>query len=450
MFIRNFIYKLFFTFYLKGGKSFKKYKKLSISTKSSFEIRQLKQLNELILFAYNNIPYYKDLFVDLPIMSNGIPVLNNIDDMRHIPFLTKDIIREQGDRLYHPDYRSRKTTWNTSGGSTGSPIRILQDEEYGRDGAGLFAMIKEMRGVPYYEYTVTIWGAARDIYGSEVSVKGKVIDLINNRLMFNAAKLPTERILEFIDLCNQKSPRFMIAYVQSIYAVAKYAKEHNIIVKPIKVIHTGAGQLFPFMRKDIEDVFGCEVFDHYGGREMGALATECKAHNGLHVLGDRVHLELVDHKGRNVEIGETGEVVITRFANRVMPLIRYKVGDTAIWAESNECSCGVVYPRLERVTGRTANNFPLRSGGYISGEFLTLSYNNVAGIINFQIKQLEYEVIIIHLVIDENYDKVDSELYIRDKMFDLFGDNLDLSFEYVQEIPLTVTGKHLFTISELV
>jgi len=425
--ILNFI---FFRFYSKGHNHLNTFRELAHSSVEDYEVRLLGRMNDLLNYSYQKIPYYREILGALPLLKNDRIEIEHIDQLKLIPILTKDIIRREGDRLYHPAYKSMKTKWNTSGGSTGAPIRILQDLEFKQSGAGLFAFVREMRGVSPHAFTVILWGAVRDLYGAKNNIKGKIVDLVNNSKVFNAAKLTPKAIEYFIEYCNKKQPKFMIAYVQSIHAVALYAKKNNIKVNPIPVIHTGAGQLFDFMRSDIEEVFSCEVFDHYGGREMGALATECKAHNGLHILGDRSHIEIVDQDYKDVPKGEVGEILVTRFANRVMPLIRYQVGDTSIWSEDVACKCGVVYPRLARITGRTSNNFKLKDGGFVSGEYLTLSYNHIAGIVKFQIRQIDFQKIIIYLVIDNNYINK-NETIIRTKMTKLFGDDLDLTFEYV-------------------
>jgi phenylacetate-CoA ligase len=58
--------------------------------------------------------------------------------------------------------------------------------------------------------------------------------------------------------------------------------------------------------------------------------------------------------------------VITDFRNRVFPLIRYRLGDLARWKEG-ACPCGVTFPLLEPVRGRTTDVLRLPSGAVIAG-----------------------------------------------------------------------------------
>jgi phenylacetate-CoA ligase len=96
------------------------------------------------------------------------------------------------------------------------------------------------------------------------------------------------------------------------------------------------------------------------------LAGECAAGDGLHVFGDSRLVEILDADGRPVAPGETGNVVVTDFRNHVFPLIRYRLGDLARWKEG-ACACGVTFPLLEPVRGRTTDVLRLPSGRAVAG-----------------------------------------------------------------------------------
>ncbi len=80
----------------------------------------------------------------------------------------------------------------------------------------------------------------------------------------------------YANLLRSYKPEVVKGYASSVYMVAKYLKEQDINdIKPRTII-TSAEMLFPQYRDLIEDVFGCKVFDYYGSREIGALASQCK------------------------------------------------------------------------------------------------------------------------------------------------------------------------------
>lgn len=113
----------------------------------------------------------------------------------------------------------------------------------------------------------------------------------------------------------------------------------------------GAEPLPPDLRRSIEDLWGVETFDRYGVAEVGNIAGECRAHQGLHV-SDSLLLELVDPgSGEPVAPGEKGEIVVSTLLSETMPLVRYRTGDLSI-LKPGFCPCGRTAPRLERILGR--------------------------------------------------------------------------------------------------
>ena len=52
--------------------------------------------------------------------------------------------------------------------------------------------------------------------------------------------------------------------------------------------------------------------------------------------------------------GELGQVLVTDLLNLAMPLIRYRIGDMAIYDET-PCKCGRSLPRLKKVAGRVTD-----------------------------------------------------------------------------------------------
>ncbi len=126
------------------------------------------------------------------------------------------------------------------------------------------------------------------------------------------------------------------------------------------------------MRSRMEESFRCEVFDRYGSRETGDMAGECDEHRGLHVLPWTCHLEVLDGQDEPVGPGEEGEIVVTGFTNRAMPLIRYRIGDRArVPAERSVCPCGRDTQMLASITGRTVDMFLGPDGAMVDGEYFT-------------------------------------------------------------------------------
>lgn len=101
-----------------------------------------------------------------------------------------------------------------------------------------------------------------------------------------------------------------------------------------------AEALTPALRRDLADTFGIELFDHCGEAQIGPLAGECRAHDGMHVHARDLFLEFLDPEtGDPVEPGGTGELVATQLGPRALPLVRYAPGDVFRLLPGS-CSCG--------------------------------------------------------------------------------------------------------------
>lgn len=95
---------------------------------------------------------------------------------------------------------------------------------------------------------------------------------------------------------------------------------------------------------------GMEVFEFYATAELGVIAYETAAHDGL-VVGEDMLVELLElGSGRPVEEGEIGEVVVTRL-DPSYPLIRFATGDLSRTL-AGPSPCGRTNMRLAGWLGR--------------------------------------------------------------------------------------------------
>lgn len=432
-------------------KNYHNIKLLSNLSKEQNDNRQLNKLNKLLNHAYKNVPYYKSIFNDLFVVNDGRIALKSIKQLSEVPFLTKDIIRQEKSNLHAMDISERSSYKNTSGGSTGEPVVFMQDRYYQNNNLANFNLARSWRGVDSYGSTIYLWGAERDTFEGEKPFKEKVKDFILNSITLNTFTLSPEIIRRYIDILNREQPELIIAYVQSIYEMAKYAKENNIYVKKQKAIHAGAGTVYGFMRDEIEEVFQCKLYNHYGSREVGAIASECNAHDGLHIMMEHTLVEVVDKNGNLCKPGEEGEIVVTTLNNYSMPLIRYKIGDIGIMQEYETCECGCSYPKLQKVVGRTTDLFKTISGSSVMPEYFIHLIGvvcNRGNIKTFQVIQEKLDLIIVKIVKGDEVteDNLDE---IEDKIKLVMGKECKVIFDFVEGIPKTRTGKFLYTISKV-
>ncbi len=115
------------------------------------------------------------------------------------------------------------------------------------------------------------------------------------------------------------------------------------------------GPSVPTMRATLEEAWQhAQVRDVYAMEELGVLAAECEAGDGLHGFEDHFVYEVVDPaSGEVLGPGERGELVVTPLRSEAMPLLRYRTGDLVI-VDDGRCSCGRSHLRLH-VMGRVVD-----------------------------------------------------------------------------------------------
>lgn len=413
--------------------------------------RQLDELNALVNHAYHHIPYYHNLFINAGIVDDDKIALQSLEEFSKIPILTKDIIREQKEYLYSDDIAHRKSYKNTSGGSTGEPTMFMQDEAYSISNRTNTSLAYSWRGYEPYDDMIIIWGAARDTFEGKKPFSAILKDFYYNRLTLNSFSMSESTMLHYLQLFNKHRPKLIKAYAQSIYELAKFAKKNNITIKKQQAIHSAAGTLHNFMRKEIEEVFGCKVFNYYGSREVGSVAAECSDHNGLHIMMDHTFVEVINSEGNPCVPGEEGEILVTTLKNLSMPLIRYRIGDVGIKQSYVPCSCGCTYPKLEKVVGRMTDIILTKSGSVVMPEYFIHLIGvvcNQGNIKIFQVLQNKLDEIVIKIV-QEGSIHPSQLMEIEEKIKLVMGDDCRITFEFVDQISKTPTGKFLYTISNI-
>src|SRR4030042_1255813 len=107
------------------------------------------------------------------------------------------------------------------------------------------------------------------------------------------------------------------------------------------------------IRKMVEEKYGIATGDMYATADVGLLAFECSAKNGMHIA-EGVILEMISYEtGKQVEPGEVGEIVVTPI-DETYPLIRFGTGDLAGLIDE-PCTCGRTSPRITRLLGRVGD-----------------------------------------------------------------------------------------------
>jgi phenylacetate-CoA ligase len=308
--------------------------------------------------------------------------------LQRLPLLTKNLIRANFTRLQSQDNLRRNCATNTSGGSTGEPVQLVQDNEYRDASAALQWLCHDQLGWPMGEPHVRLWGSERDLESGTRSRKARFFNWLTNTTWMNAFAMSPQSMRGFIDVLNRKRPRLIVAYAQAIYELARFAERENLSIAPQRAVLTSAGTLYPFMREKISHVFGCQVYNLYGSREVSDMAWELPGHKGLWAPPWANFIEIVDEQGAPVPAGTEGNIVVTCLTNHAMPLVRYWIGDRGALLPKHNAPSGV--QMLSHVSGRTVDIFRRNDETLVDGEYFTHLLYFRPWVWKFQVVQKSY------------------------------------------------------------
>jgi phenylacetate-CoA ligase len=413
----------------------------SLATKEEILSFQKERLEKLLAHAYHNVPYYNKLFRDYGIASNDRVDLARFNE---IPILTKDIIKRHQKELISRDYKTRRWYFNSTGGSTGEPITFIQDNVYDRwDNAVFYYYYKDILGIdePSVKKAI-LWGSERDIFQGGMGWIAKIVNWLNNTVFLNSFKMTPEDMDRYLDIINSYQPHLIRGYASSLFELCRHAERKGGKIHAPELVISSAERLSGEMRGKIEKVFGAKVYDFYGSREINNLSGECR--EGLmHILAFHNYVEILDDNNQPVKEGELGRVIVTNLHNYSMPFIRYEVGDMAVLGPKR-CQCGNILPTLGRVTGRITDHFVKEDRTIIHGEYFTHLFYLKDWVASFQVIQEDYRRIKILVVLKENINEPEKK-DIEDKIRLIMGQDCQLIWDFVDEIPATPEGKYLYT-----
>jgi len=393
--------------------------------KSHDEIASLQDAALSRLWAYSlaHVPHYRKMAI----------AIRSQDDLSKLPFTTKESLRSSPDSFLSNGFRKERLGKITTSGSTGMPVTIYYD-----------AYESDMKlALEYHQLTECgVTPFERQAHHTYYSLKPKLAQ---------KAGLFRRDYLSFYDddLVNlgklrKMAPGVLHGYPSYLVPLALTNIREGCGFRVGKAF-SSAELLSDASRKIIVSSFDCDLRDFYGSTEASWIAWQCER-GSLHVHSDSIIVEIVDGEGNPLPQGREGEVVLTPLWKRVMPFIRYRIGDRA--ALGGKCKCGRNTQTLMPVEGRNDDFIVLPSGKVRSPRFVDLSVRSIPGIRNYQACQSEPGQIRLSIVPSGRLGERAKRDIIRNLKKSLSAD-MKISIEEVDDIPRGRSGKIQSVISKV-
>jgi phenylacetate-CoA ligase len=401
-----------------------------------------RRMQDALRFAEERVPFYGRRFAEYGVRARDV---HAPEDLARFPILTKAEIRAHGPELVAEGVGAKLYPSGT-GGSTGEPVQFMVDHRTYEHRIAAEIRSDRWAGADLGEREAHVWGIPLQKEPVIRRYKRLLHETVLRRRMLCAFDLTDARLREVVEEMSAYAPRVVVGYVNPLYSVARYALARGLpLPRPRGVVAT-AERLFAHQRELLERAFRAPVFDRYGCREVMLLAAECDRHEGKHVNVENVFVELY-RAGKPAPVGETGEVLISDLVNRTMPLLRYKNDDLAIMSP-RRCSCGRGLPLLASVEGRVLDMIVGPDGRLLAGEFFPHLFKDHPEIRRFQVHQARDRAITVKLLPGDGFHPGLPRI-VEHRLKEFLGERARVAIEVVDDIPVTVGGKHRVTVSEV-
>jgi len=384
---------------------------------------QQQQFNAMVRFAMQNTDFYRDSYQGL-----AGPDFDATD----LPVLTRETVVAQRDALLAGGLDQTGLKLGYTGGSTGKPLAFYYtDEKTEHMRAGMMRSYCWAGWRPG-DKVLNFWGARQDIHKPRTP---------SDRLRRYTAAEQTLGAYEFSDaeLLNWArhvqswKPTLLQGYASILTELAQFVRRrHMPMPATIKGVFSTAEVLYDWQRAAIESAFSCTVFNQYGSREVPNIGLQC-AHGNFHVFSDLVKLESIPVEGEQ-------RLLVTSLTNRIMPMIRYQLGDLGRLQEGR-CSCGSPFPLLALDVCRSNDLIVTPAGRKIYPSYFVHLLDGYSGILQFQFEQTGPGRIELRLCSRE--DVTDSIWpALKSRLQADLGNDMSLQVEQVKAIPRSHSGKH--------
>lgn len=309
---------------------------------------QLKRLKETVERIYSNVPYYKKKLDEAGVTPDSI---KSLDDLKRIPFTTKDDLRENYPFGLFASPMKDIVRIHASSGTTGKPTVVGYTKNDLDTWSEAIARLACAAGATEDDIAQISFG-----YGLFTGGFGLHYGLEKVGLAIIPAS--TGNTEKQIMLMKDFGTTLLVSTPSYALYMSEVAEKMGIDIKKdlkLKIGMFGSEGSTEEMRQEIEKRWGMTATENYGLSEiMGpGVAGECTEKCGMHVSDDLFIVEIINPEtGEVLPEGEVGELVITNIKKEGIPLLRYRTKDIT-YLDNTPCKCGRTTPRIAKIQGRS-------------------------------------------------------------------------------------------------
>ncbi len=384
---------------------------------------QFRCLKNILIYSYENVPYYNESFKK---HSFDPYLLSDFEQIQKIPFLTRDIVNKNFERLISKEKVKNGYYIGSTGGSSTVPLRFLLDYD---------SIYRENAFIYYYRKKLGYGFNDKIIAFRQVEHTNKLwkFNPMYNELIFFPIMLSKNSIKKYAEKINSYRPGYLNGYLSAIWYFAKLLKEYKIDLDfQLKGIFLTSENINDRQRRFIEQFFKTESMTFYGHSERSVIAEEV-THKNYRFDPYYGYTEKIPGSGGHFSI------VGTSFLNQKMPFIRYKTDDICIpegeyyRIDGKRSSCVGLYGKNDEFIASTA--FELEDP----------IFNKIT---SFQFIQDEKGKADLMIIVHKDFKIPELEI-IRKEIDRQTKGIIDINIKIVDKLKLSPRGKFLRYISTI-
>jgi len=284
-----------------------------------------RRLYQVLTSAYRHVPYYKDVIKKAGY--NPLKHYTGPDDLALLPVTRQEVLRKMDRTSLVKEGQNFDNLFTVStSGSTGDPLRVYVSPQESALRMAKWLKVLFINGYSVFDKVMSLKVPERmDRMGSVAQRLGMF------RRMEMSSLLPPEQI---VDAFLAFRPQVIYGSRSILDLMTLELKRRRKKKVKMKLILQHGELLRRTTHILCREQFGIELLNAYGSVEMGVMAYETLARNGLHLCEDLTYFEFLDDNGEPVSPGESGRVVVTDLTSTCMPFIRYDQGDRVVFKET--------------------------------------------------------------------------------------------------------------------
>ena len=414
-------------------------------TKEQIEHYQYNKLKSIINYAFINVPYYKELFSKINFHPDDF---KSIDDIKKIPFLTKNIVRENQDKLISLSFKKKDIKITETGGTTGLPMSFFLDKR--TSSLIEMAYMEHMwKKVNYNLYDRCVVLREDPVEKIILGKKYWKMSYLTNWLTMSSFHLNADTFPLFYKKIISFQPKFLLAFPSNAYLLARFIKENNLPgISSLKGIICSSENIYDWQREYMQNIYHVRIFSYYGHSEKCVVASECADSRLYEFYPQYGFVELINKDNKRcTKDDERGEIVATGFNNYASPFIRYKTEDIGIFS-TDHCNNNPNWFTIKKIEGRKQDFIVDKDGTPKTSIHMDRPFWDIRDqIYAYQYIQDKPGKLLLHIHAKEKLTDYQIE-EIKKSFFTAYF-KFELQVEQVENIPRTKSGKFKYLIQNI-